>query len=111
MGQRVTVGAPSSGGGVFPGKFSAVNPPGNGTAGRGNARSWIHSAAGVPNITLVHGSSTAGGAYIPGMSDYAIMVKDRAKVFLAGPPLVRAATGEEADDDEEVHSGHDDRKQ
>ncbi len=52
------------------------------------------SARGIPQITVVHGSSTAGGAYIPGLSDYVIMVKKRAKVFLAGPPLVLAATGE-----------------
>jgi acetyl-CoA carboxylase carboxyltransferase component len=57
------------------------------------------SAAGVATIAVVFGNSTAGGAYIPGLSDYAIMVKDRAKVFLAGPPLVRMATGEEADDE------------
>ncbi|HFE46274.1 MAG TPA: acyl-CoA carboxylase subunit beta [Nannocystis exedens] len=58
------------------------------------------SAAGVPQITVVHGSSTAGGAYLPGLSDYVIMVRDRAKVFLAGPPLCAAATGEIATDEE-----------
>ena len=57
------------------------------------------SAAGIPQITVVHGSSTAGGAYVPGMSDYVIMVRGRAKVFLAGPPLVKAATGEESTDE------------
>jgi acetyl-CoA carboxylase carboxyltransferase component len=57
------------------------------------------SAAGVPTIALVFGNSTAGGAYIPGMSDHVVMVKERAKVFLAGPPLVKMATGEEADDE------------
>ncbi len=57
------------------------------------------SAAGIPTIALVFGNSTAGGAYIPGMSDYVVMVADRAKVFLAGPPLVKMATGEEADDE------------
>src|SRR6201995_4077886 len=57
------------------------------------------SAAGVPTIALVFGNSTAGGAYIPGMSDYVVMVADRAKVFLAGPPLVKMATGEDADDE------------
>jgi len=57
------------------------------------------SAAGLPQITVCHGSSTAGGAYIPGLSDYVIMVKDRAKIFLAGPPLLKAATGEIADDE------------
>ncbi len=58
------------------------------------------SAAGIPQITVVHGSSTAGGAYMPGLSDYVIAVRDRAKVFLAGPPLVKAALGEEATDEE-----------
>jgi acetyl-CoA carboxylase carboxyltransferase component len=57
------------------------------------------SAAGIPSISLVFGNSTAGGAYIPGMSDYVVMVKERAKVFLAGPPLVKMATGEESDDE------------
>ena len=57
------------------------------------------SAAGIPTIALVFGNSTAGGAYIPGMSDYVVMVKERAKVFLAGPPLVKMATGEDADDE------------
>ncbi len=58
------------------------------------------SAAGVPVITVVHGSSTAGGAYMPGLSDYVIMVRGRAKAFLAGPPLLKAATGEIATDEE-----------
>jgi geranyl-CoA carboxylase beta subunit len=58
------------------------------------------SAAGIPQINVVHGSSTAGGAYLPGLSDYVIMVRGRAKVFLAGPPLLRAATGEIATDEE-----------
>jgi len=57
------------------------------------------SAAGVPSIAVVFGNSTAGGAYIPGMSDHVVMVKDRAKVFLGGPPLVKMATGEESDDE------------
>jgi acetyl-CoA carboxylase carboxyltransferase component len=58
------------------------------------------SALGVPTVSLVFGNSTAGGAYVPGMSDYVVMVRERAKVFLAGPPLVKMATGEEADDEE-----------
>ncbi len=58
------------------------------------------SAAGLPVITVVHGSSTAGGAYMPGMSDYVVMVRGRAKAFLAGPPLLKAATGEIATDEE-----------
>jgi len=57
------------------------------------------SAAGLPTIALVFGNSTAGGAYVPGLSDHVVMVRDRAKVFLAGPPLVKVATGEEADDE------------
>ncbi|QNG19726.1 acyl-CoA carboxylase subunit beta [Rhodococcus triatomae] len=57
------------------------------------------SAAGIPTIALVFGNSTAGGAYIPGMSDHVVMVKERSKVFLAGPPLVKMATGEESDDE------------
>ena len=58
------------------------------------------SAAGIPQITVVHGSSTAGGAYLPGLSDYTIAVRDRAKIFLAGPPLLKAALGEVATDEE-----------
>jgi acetyl-CoA carboxylase carboxyltransferase component len=54
----------------------------------------------VPTIALVFGNSTAGGAYLPGMSDYVVMVAERAKVFLGGPPLVKMATGEDADDEE-----------
>jgi len=58
------------------------------------------SRAGVPTVALVFGSSTAGGAYVPGMSDHTVMVAGRAKVFLGGPPLVKVATGEDADDEE-----------
>ncbi|GAA4419098.1 acyl-CoA carboxylase subunit beta [Actinokineospora soli] len=57
------------------------------------------SAAKIPTVALVFGNSTAGGAYLPGMSDYVVMVKERAKVFLGGPPLVKMATGEESDDE------------
>ena len=57
------------------------------------------SAARTPTVALVFGNSTAGGAYVPGMSDYVVMVKDQAKVFLGGPPLVKMATGEESDDE------------
>lgn len=57
------------------------------------------SAAGIPTVALVFGNSTAGGAYIPGMSDHVVMIKERSKVFLAGPPLVKMATGEESDDE------------
>jgi geranyl-CoA carboxylase beta subunit len=58
------------------------------------------SAAGLPVISVVHGSSTAGGAYMPGLSDYVIMVRERARAFLAGPPLLKAATGEIATEEE-----------
>jgi acetyl-CoA carboxylase carboxyltransferase component len=58
------------------------------------------SRAGIPTIALVFGSSTAGGAYVPGMSDHTVMVRQRAKVFLGGPPLVKMAIGEDADDEE-----------
>jgi acetyl-CoA carboxylase carboxyltransferase component len=53
----------------------------------------------IPTVCIVFGSSTAGGAYQPGMSDYTIMVKEQSKMFLAGPPLVKMATGEESDDE------------
>lgn len=53
----------------------------------------------IPTIAVVFGSSTAGGAYQPGMSDYNIFIKEQSKVFLAGPPLVKMATGEESDDE------------
>ncbi len=52
------------------------------------------SKEGIPVISILHGSSTAGGAYMPGLSDYVIAVKGRGRAFLAGPPLLRAATGE-----------------
>ncbi|MEL6506770.1 MAG: carboxyl transferase domain-containing protein [Pseudomonadota bacterium] len=58
------------------------------------------SAAGLPVISILHGSSTAGGAYMPGLSDYVVAVKDRGRAFLAGPPLLKAATGEIATDEE-----------
>ena len=57
------------------------------------------SARRQPTIALVFGNSTAGGAYVPGMSDYTVMVREQAKVFLGGPPLVKMATGEESDDE------------
>src|SRR5690606_10234812 len=52
------------------------------------------SALGIPQIAAVMGSCTAGGAYVPAMSDESIIVKEQGTIFLAGPPLVRAATGE-----------------
>jgi geranyl-CoA carboxylase beta subunit len=51
------------------------------------------SAQGIPQVTVVHGNATAGGAYQPGLSDYIIAVKGKTKMFLAGPPLLKAATG------------------
>lgn len=65
--------------------------------GRGFRDLTERSKARIPTICMVFGSSTAGGAYLPGMSDYTVMVKDAAQVFLAGPPLVKMATGEVAD--------------
>ncbi len=67
------------------------------------------SAAGLPVVTVTHGSSTAGGAYQTGLSDYIIMVRGRTRAFLAGPPLLKAATGEIAQEEElggaEMHTG------
>ena len=57
------------------------------------------SAAGIPTITMVFGSSTAGGAYVPGMSDYVVLQKDAARVYLGGPPLVKMAIDEDADEE------------
>ena len=66
------------------------------------------SALAVPTVALVFGNSTAGGAYVPGMCDYAVLVDGQAKVFLGGPPRVKMATGEESDDESlggaEMHS-------
>ncbi|MBO0726001.1 MAG: acyl-CoA carboxylase subunit beta, partial [Blastocatellia bacterium] len=66
------------------------------------------SKARIPSVSVVFGNSTAGGAYLPGMSDYVVMVKNQAKVFLGGPPLVRMATGEIVDEESlggaEMHS-------
>ncbi len=58
------------------------------------------SALGIPQIAVVHGSSTAGGAYLPGLSDYVVLVKGRSSIYLAGPPLVKAAIGEDATDED-----------
>ena len=58
------------------------------------------SAKGLPSVALLHGSSTAGGAYMPGLSDYVVAVKGRGRAFLAGPPLLKAATGEIATEEE-----------
>ena len=68
--------------------------------GRGFRDLTQRSAAALPTIALVFGNSTAGGAYVPGMSDHIVMIEGRSKVFLGGPPLVKMATGEESDDEE-----------
>src|SRR3954467_6037315 len=66
------------------------------------------SSLAIPTVALVFGNSTAGGAYVPGMCDYAVLVDRRPRVFLGGPPLVKMATGEESDDESlggaEMHS-------
>jgi acetyl-CoA carboxylase carboxyltransferase component len=68
--------------------------------GRGFRDLTRRSQSQIPTICLVFGSSTAGGAYIPGMSDYVVMVEHQAQVYLAGPPLVKMATGEDTDHEE-----------
>lgn len=76
--------------------------------GRGFREITRRSKRRIPTIAVVFGSSTAGGAYLPGMSDYVVMVKRQAQVFLAGPPLVKMATGEISDEESlggaEMHS-------
>lgn len=71
-----------------------------GPSGSGFAKQSMMSAQGIPQITVVHGSATAGGAYQPGLSDYVIMIRKQSTVYLAGPPLLKAATGEIATDEE-----------
>src|SRR5258706_3879622 len=68
--------------------------------GRSFANQARLSAMGIPQIAVVHGSSTAGGAYLPGLSDYIVLVRGRSSIYLAGPPLVKAAIGEDATDEE-----------
>ncbi|HSM86079.1 MAG TPA: carboxyl transferase domain-containing protein [Candidatus Limnocylindrales bacterium] len=76
--------------------------------GRGFREITRRSRQRIPTVSVVFGSSTAGGAYLPGMSDYVVMVKGQAQVFLAGPPLVKMATGEVSSEEElggaEMHS-------
>jgi geranyl-CoA carboxylase beta subunit len=67
--------------------------------GRSFANQARLSAAGIPQIAIVHGASTAGGAYLPGLSDYVILVRGRSSIYLAGPPLVKAAIGEDSDEE------------
>jgi acetyl-CoA carboxylase carboxyltransferase component len=98
-----TINLTESGGADLPTQKDIFIP-----GGRGFRDLTRASAAKRPTISVVFGNSTAGGAYVPGMSDYVIMVKEQAKVFLAGPPLVKMATGEETDDESlggaEMHS-------
>ncbi len=68
--------------------------------GRGFYNQARMSAVGIPQVTVVHGSATAGGAYQPALSDYVVMVRKQATMYLAGPPLLKAATGEIATDEE-----------
>ncbi|MEQ6899868.1 acyl-CoA carboxylase subunit beta [Nocardioides sp. YIM 152588] len=89
-----TINLTESGGADLPTQKEIFIP-----GGRGFRDLTRASAAKRPTISVVFGNSTAGGAYVPGMSDYVIMVKEQAKVFLAGPPLVKMATGEETDDE------------
>src|SRR5688500_1581958 len=58
------------------------------------------SAADIPQVALVMGSSTAGGAYVPAMSDETVIVRGTGTIFLGGPPLVKAATGEDVTPEE-----------
>jgi acetyl-CoA carboxylase carboxyltransferase component len=98
-----TINLTESGGADLPTQSEIFIP-----GGRGFRNLTRSSARKQPTISVVFGNSTAGGAYVPGMSDYVIMVKEQAKVFLAGPPLVKMATGEESDDESlggaEMHS-------
>jgi acetyl-CoA carboxylase carboxyltransferase component len=89
-----TIALTESGGADLPTQSEIFIPGGRGFRDITNA-----SAAGIPQISLVFGNSTAGGAYVPGMSDYVVMIKERSKVFLGGPPLVKMATGEDSDDE------------
>jgi len=83
-----------SGGADLPNQHKIFVP-----GGRGFRDLTQRSKERIPCISLVFGSSTAGGAYIPGMSDYTVFVKEAATVYLAGPPLVKMATGEDTDDE------------
>lgn len=67
--------------------------------GRGFANQARMSAKGIPQVSLVFGNSTAGGAYVPGLSDFTVFVRHQAMAFLGGPPLVKMATGEEVDEE------------
>lgn len=98
-----TVNLVESGGANLPDQAEIFN-----YGGEGFREITRRSAMGIPTISVVFGNATAGGAYIPGMSDFAIFQKKAAKVFLAGPPLVKMATNEVSTDEElggaEMHS-------
>lgn len=101
--QLPTINLVESGGANLPDQATIFN-----YAGESFREITRRSGLGIPTISVVFGNATAGGAYIPGMSDYAIFQKQAAKVFLAGPPLVKMATNEDATDEElggaEMHS-------
>lgn len=90
----VTINLTESGGADLPTQKEIFIP-----GGRGFRDLTRASARKQPTVSVVFGNCTAGGAYVPGMSDYVIMVDGQAKVFLAGPPLVKMATGETTDDE------------
>ncbi len=98
-----TINLTESGGADLPFQAEIFVP-----GGRGFRELTRRSAERIPTICLVFGSSTAGGAYVPGMSDYVVMVKEGAKVFLGGPPLVKMAINEDSDEEAlggaEMHS-------
>jgi acetyl-CoA carboxylase carboxyltransferase component len=90
-----TISLVESGGADLPTQSEIFIP-----GGRGFRDLTQRSAKKIPTVAVVFGNSTAGGAYIPAMCDYIVMIKNRSKVFLGGPPLVKMATGEESTDEE-----------
>jgi acyl-CoA carboxylase subunit beta len=88
------IGLVESGGADLPTQAEVFVP-----GGEGFRRQTQLSRLGIPVVSVVFGNATAGGAYTPGMSDYNIFIRERSKVFLGGPPLVKMATGEESDDE------------